>query len=211
MTKKQEARARAAKVEQMRRQQERAERRRTAVVVAAALLVTVVLVGAVVVVIQRETSRRAAAEAAANAPIEGLQEYPGLTNGHVEGVVDYEQDPPVGGDHSGVWTSCDVYDQPVTTEEAVHSLEHGAVWITYQPDLPADQVTTLAGLAEGQDYALVSPYEGLTSPVVASGWGVQITAESADDPRLQRFLTKYLQGEQAPEPGAPCVGGGGGM
>src|SRR3990170_885130 len=35
--------------------------------------------------------------------IEGLQTYSDLTANHVEGTVDYEQSPPVGGDHAGAW------------------------------------------------------------------------------------------------------------
>jgi hypothetical protein len=207
VTKKQEARARAAKVEQMRREQERAERRRSAVVVAAALVVVVALVGAVTFVILRSEGERARLEAEANAPIEGIEEFEDLTANHVQTPVEYEQDPPVGGDHAQVWTSCSVYPAPVSKEESVHSLEHGAVWITYRPDLPSDQVAALSELAQGEDYALVSPYEGLDSPVVASAWGVQLAVDDASDPRLGRFLTQYLQGEQAPETGAACFRG----
>ncbi len=209
MTKKQAAKDRAARVEEMRRQQQRRERRNSVLVVASALVVVVVLVGLVAVVIIREQGRQAAVVAAADAPIEGVEEFTDLTQDHVEGPVEYEQTPPVGGDHAGVWTNCGVYPEAVSTEESVHSLEHGAVWITYQPDLPADQVQALVDLVEGETYALLSPFEGLGAPVVASGWGAQLVAEDATDPRLETFLVRYLQGEATPEPGAACTGGRG--
>ncbi len=126
---------------------------------------------------------------------------------HTDEVVDYAQTPPVGGEHNPVWQNCGFYDEPVTDENAVHSLEHGAVWITYSPDLPQDQVDQLRDLAHSQTYILVSPYPDLPSPVVASAWGKQLRLESADDPDLERFVRAYRQGPQTPEPGAVCTGG----
>ena len=126
---------------------------------------------------------------------------------HTDGVVDYAQTPPVGGEHNPVWQNCGFYDEPVTDENAVHSLEHGAVWITYSPDLPQDQVDTLRDLAHSQTYVLVSPYPDLPSPVVASAWGKQLSLESADDPDLERFVRAYRQGPQTPERGAVCTNG----
>ena len=52
---------------------------------------------------------------------------------HVDQDIDYPQSPPIGGDHNPVWQNCGVYRDPVLDEMAVHSLEHGAVWITYRP------------------------------------------------------------------------------
>jgi hypothetical protein len=97
----------------------------------------------------------------------------GPAGNHTEADVDYEQNPPVGGAHNPVWQNCGYYDQPVRDENAVHSLEHGAVWITYSPDLPQDQVDHLREIAENETYVLVSPRDDLPSPVVASAWGKQ--------------------------------------
>jgi Protein of unknown function (DUF3105) len=128
---------------------------------------------------------------------------------HTTGDVDYAQSPPVGGPHNPVWQNCGYYDKPVRDENAVHSLEHGAVWITYSPDLPQDQVDKLRDIAESQSYILVSPYPDLPSntPVVASAWGKQVSLDGADDPDLESFIQAYRQGPQTPEPGAVCTGG----
>jgi hypothetical protein len=128
---------------------------------------------------------------------------------HTEGEVDYDQSPPVGGAHNPVWQNCGFYDKPVRDENAVHSLEHGAVWITYSPDLPQDQVDELRDIAESQSYVLVSPYPDLPSntPVVASAWGKQVGLSGSDDPDLESFIQAYQQGPQTPEPGAVCTGG----
>lgn len=139
--------------------------------------------------------------------IAGVKVYPGLARDHVTGPVTYPQTPPVGGPHAAIWQNCGIYNAPVQNETAVHSLEHGAVWLTYQPTLPADQIELLKQLVRGHRYALLSPYDGLPSPVVASAWGVQLPVESASDPRLAEFIRTYEQGPQTPEPGAACSGG----
>ena len=95
----------------------------------------------------------------------------------------------------------------MVSEQAVHSLEHGAVWVTYDPDLPAEQVRDLQELAASNGHLLVSPMRGLPSPVVASAWGVQLELGSTSDRRLPAFVARYQQGPQTPEPGAPCSGG----
>jgi putative peptide zinc metalloprotease protein len=126
---------------------------------------------------------------------------------HVLRPVSYPQDPPVGGDHAPIWQNCGFYDIPVRNENAVHSLEHGAVWITYRPDLPEEQIDALRNLAHRQSYVLVSPYPDLPAPVVASAWGKQLRLESGDDPRLDEFVRAFRLGHQAPEAGAPCSDG----
>jgi uncharacterized protein DUF3105 len=142
-------------------------------------------------------------------PPTGVQTFTGLSRQHVTGPVTYPQTPPVGGAHNPAWLNCGTYTSPVPNENAVHSLEHGAVWITYQPDLPADQLSALQTAAAGQHYVMLSPYPGLPTPVVATAWGVQLRLNNASDPRLAQFIHFYQQGPQTPEPGAPCSAGTG--
>lgn len=142
-------------------------------------------------------------------PVEGVEEFEVASgvNNHTPDPVDYEQDPPAGGEHNPVWQNAAFYEEPIRNENAVHTLEHGAVWITYSPDLPQDQIATIQEIVEGQDCLLASPYPGLDSPVVASAWGAQVRLEGADDPNLERFINSYRKGPQSPEPGATCSGG----
>ena len=155
------------------------------------------------------TAKASGSTASSSAAIPGLQTYTGLARDHVTGKVSYPQTPPVGGAHSAVWQNCGIYDAPVANENAVHSLEHGAVWITHDPNLPAAQLATLKALAAKSSYVLVTPRAGLPAPVVASAWGLQLQLTSTDDPRLAAFVTKYANGPQTPEPGAACSGGTG--
>lgn len=200
---------RLAKVAALRAEQVRRERRRQLVIVAAVAVVILALVGTTTAVILGARTEQAAVEAAAEQPIPDVEETTDLSANHVEAAIAPSARPPLGGDHDPVWQNCGTYDDPVPTANAVHSLEHGAVWVTYQPDLPADELATLRELVEGEAYALLSPYPDLAAPVVLTAWGVQLELDDAGDERIPAFLTKYLQGEQTPEPGASCTGGNG--
>jgi len=138
--------------------------------------------------------------------IEGVERF-SVIQQHTESAVDYPQTPPAGGSHYPVWQNCGVYLQPLRNELAVHSLEHGAVWITYDPNLPTNEVNTLRNLIQQSSHRLLSPYPGLPSPIVASAWGFQLKLDRADDPRLTQFLRQYEQGRTTPELGAVCSGG----
>jgi hypothetical protein len=122
-------------------------------------------------------------------------------------TVEYAQIPPVGGKHDSVWQNCGYYDQPVRNENAVHSLEHGVVWITYRPDLPVEQIEKLKKIAVDEPKVLVSPYDGLPAPIVASAWNRQLLLESADDIRIKQFVTVFQDAATAPEPGGSCSRG----
>lgn len=151
--------------------------------------------------------KSAAAEQVEPTALTGVQEFPGLSRNHVLARVTYPQTPPVGGDHAGVWMNCGAYTEVVPPEMAVHSLEHGAVWIAYRPDLPETDLTGLRQLAENNDYVLLSPVPDMSSAVVATAWGVQMPVSEAGDGRLPTFVETYANGPQTPEPGAPCSGG----
>ena len=90
-------------------------------------------------------------------------------------------------------------------ENAVHSLEHGALWVTYDPALSDGDVDALRSKLPST-YAILSPFEGLPSPIVLSGWNTQLQVDDVDDERITAFIEEYWQSENVPEPGAPCTG-----
>jgi hypothetical protein len=142
----------------------------------------------------------------------GTQVFAENDHTHVNGSVTYDHVPPAGGPHNPVQLNCGVYTEAVPNENAVHSLEHGAVWVTYQPTLPADQVAQLQQIVISnyvgtQRYVILSPYLGLPSPVVASAWGAQLSLASASDSRLVDFIHHFAGGGQGGESGGPCTGG----
>lgn len=126
---------------------------------------------------------------------------------HTYDTVDYAESPPVGGVHDPVWQTCDFYDGVVRNENAVHSLEHGAVWITYRPDISEDELQKLRDIQGGDRFILVSEYDDQESPIVATAWNNQLDIDSADDIELRQFVNYFRQGPQTQEPGATCAGG----
>ena len=138
---------------------------------------------------------------------EGTTTYTDLEQTHVDTPVDYPQNPPVGGPHNPVWQNCGFYDKEFPKERGVHSMEHGAVWITYSADLPAADIAVLKAFADNGKEVLVSPYSGLPSPVVASAWGKQLIPDGVNDPRLAQFVDYFDDGPQTPETNTPCSQG----
>ncbi|MFV2197136.1 DUF3105 domain-containing protein [Nocardiopsis sp. LOL_012] len=181
-------------------------------VVGAAVLAVALLVGTTLVLVN--LSEEGSGGGLADGSTGEVSEYEGLSQSHVaDGVtVDYAVFPPVGGDHYNRWQNCGVYTEPIMNETAVHSLEHGAVWVTYDPAaVDTTEAGLLGGLYSPGSYVIVSPIEaGMPAPVAASAWGVQLLLDAPDTIALEDFLQEHEQGPNTPEPGAPCAGGFGG-
>jgi hypothetical protein len=159
-------------------------------------------------------------------PGDGSDHTGALEHDHVTTPVKYAVLPPVGGPHNPVWMNAGVYTKPVPTERAVHNLEHGAVWITYNPSLPASEVKTLTAFVtkqtlipepasevgfsgESNRYMDLTPWtsNSLPSPIVISSWGHQLRVTSPTDPRLQKFVDTFrYQKKYSPEYGGPVDG-----
>jgi hypothetical protein len=129
-------------------------------------------------------------EIAAAKAIKGLTYKVEPDHNHVGTAVKYDTTPPTGGNHSPIWADCagTVYPNAIANENAVHMLEHGAVWITYKPGLPADQVATLSKLVSGVDRMAMSPYPGLKTNISLQAWNYQLFVDSASDPRIADFI-----------------------
>jgi hypothetical protein len=126
---------------------------------------------------------------------------------HVQGHLRYNASPPVGGNHSQYWADCTgtVYPKPIANENAVHMLEHGAVWITYKPGLAASQVAVLSKLVNGINRTAMSPYPDLKTNISLQSWGYQLFVDNASDPRIVQFITALRYNTKTtPEPGATC-------
>jgi hypothetical protein len=143
--------------------------------------------------------------------IDGIDCDKGLDSNHIDGKnIDYPDKadtPPMGGNHNSQPQSCQVYTTPIASEHAVHSMEHGAVWITYDPEKASkDDIAALKKEADGNPYRLMSPYPGLKTPISLQAWGERLFVQKASDKRVKEFLDLLTQGPQAPEPNGTCVG-----
>ncbi|MFF7200756.1 MULTISPECIES: DUF3105 domain-containing protein [unclassified Streptomyces] len=205
---------RRARIEEMRRAEQARERRGRIITIAISGVVVAGLVGFGVFVLNKESEKKDQQVAEAKAPVTGEKSWDAkkLGRNHVAKAVSYPMKPPVGGDHNQVWMNCngDVYTEPVPDVNAVHSLEHGAVWVTYNDKAPAGEVSKLADKVKKTPYTMMSPVKDQAGAIMISAWGKQVTVDSASDKRVSQFFTKYVQGPQTPEPGAACTNGLGG-
>jgi len=188
---------RERKIAQMRKDDTSRARRSNGLLTAGLVVGVVIAVGGVVWAVQAGT------EDPTPGALDEVQTYTYQAAEHTDDPVEYDESPPVGGPHEPVWEECGFYDDEIDQEKAVHSMEHGAVWITYDPALGPDAVDALKGRLS-ENYTLLSPYPDQSAPVVATAWNTQLLLDGVDDPRLDDFVTEYRQGPQTPEPGASC-------
>lgn len=137
---------------------------------------------------------------------DGVVSYNYTGGEHSDDTVEYTEAPPVGGTHNPVWQTCTFYDGVIANENAVHSLEHGAVWITYRSDISEGDKETLKDWAGDRSYLMASVYDDQESPFVFTAWNNQLALDSLDDVRAQQFMNSFIQGPQTPERGASCTG-----
>ncbi|MHC0430408.1 DUF3105 domain-containing protein [Streptomyces sp. O3] len=202
---KKQAEARRARIEELRRAEQARERRnRILAITASAVIIAGVIGGGWYLVDAADEKQKAKA-----APVKGEQTWSDLSQEHVDKQVDYPMSPAAGGEHHQVWLNCDaeVYTEEVPEENAVHSLEHGAVWVTYNDKAAEADVKSLTDKVSKTPYTFLSPYKDQSSPIALTAWGHQLKVDEADDARVAEFLDKYVQGPQTPEPGAACTGG----
>ncbi|MFD6033565.1 DUF3105 domain-containing protein [Streptomyces griseoincarnatus] len=203
--------SRKERIEAMRRAERARERRNRILTITLSTVIVAGLVGwgGYALTSANEKSEQQAAEA--KKPVQGEKTWEAkkLTRNHVQGTVKYAMSPPVGGDHSQAWMTCEgtVYTEAIPNENAVHSLEHGAVWVTYNDKAADADVKALGDKVSKTPYSLMSPAEDQSGTIMLSAWGRQLTVDKASDPRIDQFFTKYVQGAQTPEPGAACSGG----
>lgn len=210
-SKKTAAAARRTKIEEARRAERARERRSRILTVTISTVILAGLVGWGAYAINDANEEEARQAAAAKEPVSGEKSWDAgkLGRNHVEAAVTYPMNPPVGGDHHQAWMTCEgtVYTKAVPDVNAVHSLEHGAVWVTYNSKAPKAEVDALAAKVKKTPYTLMSPDDKQADPIMLTAWGAQRTVTGASDPNVDTFFQKYVQGEQTPEPGAACTGG----
>ena len=116
-----------------------------------------------------------AEQAAAGASCEDVrtvEPYPGGDQTHVEGdalpaLSTYPSTPPASGPHEGTTLPAGVYDSPPAIGPLIHSLEHGASIVWYDPSAPQAEIDRITAFYEqdpgdvqaGLDRVIVAPYD----------------------------------------------------
>ncbi len=128
-----------------------------------------------------------------------LAELPGVSKPEYEGrshavsgqAVLYGTPTPTSGTHAANSPRCGIFTQQMPAELAVHSLEHGAVVIWYQPSLAVDEISGLEAIVSRfDDRVILSPNAELTDPVVATAW-TRLKVYDFADPEIEQFIETY--------------------
>lgn len=109
--------------------------------------------------------------------------------------------PPAGGAHYTVPQPVGAYDEVLDDGHLIHSLEHGIVWIAYDPE----QVTAeeLEGLRQVYDAfsgdVILAPRPENDEAVYVMSWGRRLSVSPDDTDTLRKFVETNRN--RSPEPG----------
>ncbi|MGH8872998.1 MAG: DUF3105 domain-containing protein [Acidimicrobiia bacterium] len=120
------------------------------------VLVVVILGGAVLLAIDVSQP-----EPPSPPELEAVETFPDMGGQHLapgEPVPMYNSDPPTSGPHSGTQAPCGIYRQPVPDVAYLHSMEHGAIVVQYDPGLPQEQIEELEEIGRSSEARSSSPH-----------------------------------------------------
>jgi hypothetical protein len=114
--------------------------------------------------------------------------------------IDYSTMPPTGGAHYGSRTiSAGFYDDKQSLGSLVHSLEHGAVVVYYDPaqlsDSAEQNLKEYASTHTGgwQSFiAMPTPVENPESAYVLAAWEKRLAMDEYDESTVREFTAEYL-------------------
>jgi len=117
---------------------------------------------------------------------------------HIEGrehvshseSIEYKTNPPTSGAHYADPIDWGVYGYEVRDEQAVHSLEHGGIWISYK-DADEGIVDKLERI--GRKYpnrTIVSPRSRNDSFIAIASWGRLLKLDVFDEEQIVEYIKK---------------------
>lgn len=139
--------------------------------------------------------------------LEAVQTFPDQGTEHLEvgaPTPEYNSDPPTSGPHSSTPAPCGIYRQPVPDPAYLHSMEHGAIVVQYDPELSQDQIEELEeiGRQVGGEI-IVAPRPDNPAAVSIVAWTQLLLLDSVDGDVITAFEREY--GNRSPEAAAQCA------
>jgi hypothetical protein len=119
-------------------------------------------------------------------------------------TVEYETSPPVSGRHAQTPAPCGTHAEPIPDEIQLHSLEHGAVGVQFQPDaLKPGEIARIEGIVrEYENNVFSAPYPEMEPAIAVTSWGRMMTLDSVDAGAIRKYIAEF--GNQPAEPNAPA-------
>ena len=113
--------------------------------------------------------------------------------------------PPTSGAHANPVT-WGVYDTEVRDDQTIHNMEHGGVYISYQPSLPKEQIKKLTSLLSEPFFdpkfqpkkIVLAPRAANKSPIELSSWRRSEPLTSYDQNKIEDYIVRNLG--KSPEP-----------
>ncbi len=131
----------------------------------------------------------------------GVEQYPSEGREHVPAGTDitYNTMPPTSGPHYDQTASAGFYTDRPPLGELVHSLEHGAVIIYYEPTQITPEArenleryaTTHTGTWQSV-IVVPTPVEDPTAPYVLTAWRHKLSMNTYDTETVRAFIAEYV-------------------
>ncbi len=101
----------------------------------------------------------------------------------------YNSNPPTSGPMYEEVGGAGIHDQEVPDEKLVHSLEHGAVVVSYKADLSKDQIDQVKSIYDSVGgRKILVPRKNLDVPVALTSWGRLMKLQTIDANQIKAFM-----------------------
>lgn len=121
--------------------------------------------------------------------------FPDIGREHVpEDInVQYNSNPPTSGPHYSEWAAEKFYDKEIPDGHMVHNLEHGDIWISYNPRISADIKEQLKKFAGAK--VVITARSKNDSDIAVAAWirldTFNIENGVLDKTRISDFIKRY--------------------
>ncbi len=109
--------------------------------------------------------------------------------------------PPVSGRHNPQPAECGIHNQKIPDENFVHTLEHGAVAVLYNPkDVDLKDIRGIEEIVGSYETTTLSaPYPNLEDPIVLASWSRKMPLDEFDEDSIREYIDTFRDTEPAPE------------
>lgn len=114
-----------------------------------------------------------------------------ISDGEV--FADYNSNPPTSGPHYAAAAKWGIYEEELPDERLLHNLEHCGIWISYRPDIPAEEKAKIEAFARGfPSKIIVTPRAKNSSPIALAAWTRLLELDSFSEEDANGFAALYL-------------------
>ncbi len=105
---------------------------------------------------------------------------------------DYNSNPPTSGWHYAEPASWGVKKSALPDERVIHNLEHGGIWISYQPQkVSAEDIAKLESLVKSYNSKVIlTPRDKNDSPIALASWTHLQKLDSFDEAKIREFTDR---------------------